>query len=79
MTRIQLGNFEDAIEATTGAIEMRPDYGKAWFLKSVCLKELQRLPEALHAAEKACEYSSQLNENEAMGASTLRNELKSAI
>jgi len=51
------GKYEEALESFNKVIELKPDFAKAWFNKSVILGKLARYNEALEACDKAIQLS----------------------
>ncbi len=55
----ELGRHEEALKAYEKAVEINPQYAKAWFYKGFALGEFERHEEALRAYEKAIEMNRQ--------------------
>jgi tetratricopeptide (TPR) repeat protein len=53
----ELGRHEEALKAYEKAVEINPQYAKAWFYKGFALGEFERHEEALKAFDKAIEMT----------------------
>ena len=48
-----LGRWEEALESLNKAVELQPDYDKAWYNIGLSLQNLNRFDEAIEAFDRA--------------------------